>query len=172
MNTTNATLLAGRVLLAACFLPSVISRASNLSGFAASLASKGLPYTDLLAAAVMIVEIFGPVALILGLAPRLAGLSLIAATLLTTGILHRFWEMSGTIRMVEQAVFIANVGAVAGLLLYLVSGPGQWSWQSWWRREGAKPQKARKKSSKPRAPRAKPVPVRSPSADDELAEAA
>jgi putative oxidoreductase len=172
MNSTNAALLAGRVLLAACFLPSVISRASNLSGFAALLASKGLPYTDFLAAAVMIIEIFGPVALILGLAPRLAALSLVAATLLTTGILHRFWEMSGTIRMIEQAVFMANVGAIAGLLLYLVSGPGEWSWQSWWRGEKAKPQKARKKSSKPRTPRSKPTPARSSVESDELAEAA
>jgi uncharacterized membrane protein YphA (DoxX/SURF4 family) len=158
-------------MLAVCFLPSVISRASNLSGFAALLASKGLPYTDLLAAVVMIVEMFGPVALILGLAPRMASVSLIAVTVLTTGVIHRFWEMSGTIRIAEQAIFVANIGAIAGLLLYFVTGPGEWSWQSWWRGERAKSQKARRKSSKPRTPRAKPAPVRSP-ADDELAEAA
>ena len=75
-------------------------------------------------------------------------------TVITTGTLHRFWEVVGPSRDVEQALFVAHLGLVAGLLFYAASGPGAWSWQSWWRGPGeqAKPAKkpARSRSSKPR----------------------
>jgi len=166
-SVTNGILLASRLLLAGCFLPQAIGRLTNISGFAASLTMKGIPYGDVVATLVTLAEVFGPLALILGLAPRLSASALIAATLVTTGALHRFWDYGGVTRYAEQAIFMSHLGVLAGLLLYLVSGPGAWSWQAWWRGVGGKPKSAsRKKRSRSQSPRPRPAPAR-PVMDEE-----
>jgi putative oxidoreductase len=169
----NAILLMGRLLLAACFLPTAIGRMANISGFAVSLSLKGLPYADALAAIVVLAETFGPLALIFGLAPRTSACALFLATVITTGTMHRFWDFVGAARLAEQAIFVANLGVLAGLLFYLASGPGAWSGQAWWRAAGEKPKpSAKKKQSRPRSPRPRPAPARPNPADEEWADAA
>lgn len=163
---TNGILLLSRVLLAICFLPPATARLSNISGFAASLTMKGVPYGDIVATAIVVVEIVAPLALILGLAPRISASVLIAALAITTGALHRFWEYGGLTRQGEQAVFLANLGVLSGLLFYLLVGPGAWSWQGWWDGAGAKKPAKKKRQTRPRAAKPKPAPVR-PMEDDE-----
>jgi putative oxidoreductase len=170
---TNTVLLAGRVLLAACFIPTAYAHMSNISGFAVSMRAQGLPSTDALAALVVLAEAFGPLALLLGFAPRISACALMGATALTTGALHRFWEFGAAIRPMEQAVFLSQVGILAALLFYIVAGPGAWSWQAWWRGATAKPKPAaRKKLSRPRTPKARPAPAKAEQPDDEWADAA
>jgi uncharacterized membrane protein YphA (DoxX/SURF4 family) len=168
----NGILLVGRLLLAGCFLPGAVGRLSNISGFAASLTLKGIPYADVAATLILLAEVFGPLALIFGLAPRLSAAALIAALAVTTATLHRFWEYGGLTRQAEQAVFLSHLGVLAGLLFYCLTGPGAWSWQAWWRGFGgaAKPAK-KKRPSRPRTPKPRPVPSRA-AMDDDLADAA
>jgi uncharacterized membrane protein YphA (DoxX/SURF4 family) len=172
--TTNGILLLGRLLLACCFLPPAIARLTNISGFAAALTLKGIPYGDIVATAIVVAEIVAPLALILGLAPRLSAAALIAAVAITTGALHRFWEYGGLNRQAEQALFLANLGVLSGLLFYLLVGPGAWSWQGWWGGMGAKKPAKKKRQSRPRAakPKPKPAPARPMEDDDEFANAA
>jgi uncharacterized membrane protein YphA (DoxX/SURF4 family) len=172
----NGILLLNRLLLAGCFLPVAIGRLSNISGLAATLTLKGMPYGDVVATLIVLAEVFGPLALIFGFAPRLSAAVLIAALLVTTGTMHRFWDYAGLNRQAEQAVFLSHLGVLAGLLFYGLMGPGAWSWQGWWRglNGKGKPAKGKKKQpSRPRAPKPRPAPVR-PVADDqdELADAA
>jgi uncharacterized membrane protein YphA (DoxX/SURF4 family) len=170
---SNAILLLSRLLLAACFLPQAVGRVTNISGFAASLTMKGVPYADVAATLIVLAEIFGPLALVLGLAPRLSASVLITAILVTTGTLHRFWDYGGLTRYSEQAIFFAHLGIVAGLLLSIVTGPGGWSWQSWWRGMGQKAKPApKKKRSRPSNPRPRPAPARPAPDEDEYADAA
>jgi putative oxidoreductase len=129
---TNAVLLASRLAVACCILPQAIARASNISGFSLLLSVKGVPYSSAISTIVLIAQLFGPVAMIFGFAPRVAAWALVAATVFTTGALHRFWELEGLARAAEQAAFFGNVGLAAGLLFYTVSGPGAWSWQAFW----------------------------------------
>ncbi len=129
------TRLAARLLLAACFIPSGLSKAGNVSGFALSLAANGLPYPSALAAGGVLIGVLGPLALALGILPRATGWAMALYTTAMLLLLHRFWDFSGAFRQAEQAIFLANLGIVAGLLLYVVSGPGDWSWQGWSRRE-------------------------------------
>ncbi|MBJ6125830.1 DoxX family protein [Microvirga splendida] len=174
----NGVLLLNRLLLAGCFLPAAIGRATNISGFAATLTMKGMPYADVVATLVVLAEVFGPLALVLGLAPRLSTSALIAALVITTGTLHRFWDYGGLTRQAEQAVFLSHLGVLAGLLFYALTGPGAWSWQALWRGIGAqaKPAKGKKRQpSRPRAPKppkSKAAPARQAMDDDELADAA
>lgn len=168
----NGILLVGRLLLAGCFLPGAVGRLQNISGFAASLTLKGIPYADLAATLILLAEVFGPLALIFGLAPRLSAAAMIAALAVTTATLHRFWDYGGLTRQAEQAVFLSHLGVLAGLLFYCLTGPGAWSWQAWWRGFGgaAKPAK-KKRPSRPRTPKPRPVPARA-TMDDDLADAA
>ena len=171
----NGILLLNRLLLAGCFLPAAIGRITNISGFAATLTMKGVPYGDVVATLIVLAEVFGPLALVLGLAPRLSASVLIAALVVTTGTLHRFWEYGGITRQAEQAVFLSHLGVLAGLLFYALTRPGAWSWQAWWRGFGAqaKPAKSKKRqTSRPRNPKPRPAPARQAMEEDEMADAA
>jgi uncharacterized membrane protein YphA (DoxX/SURF4 family) len=95
--------LAGRLILAASLLPDAIVRATNVSGFGLQLWMKGMPYPTAVASGVVVAELIGPMALVLGLAPRLTATVLIATTVITTGILHRFWDLAGAARQAMQA---------------------------------------------------------------------
>ncbi|WP_262299599.1 DoxX family protein [Microvirga sesbaniae] len=171
----NGVLLLNRLLLAGCFLPVAIGRLSNISGLAAALTLKGMPYGDVVATLIVLAEVFGPLALIVGVAPRLSASVLIAALVVTTGTQHRFWDYAGLNRQAEQAVFLSHLGVLAALLFYALVGPGAWSWQGWWRglNGKAKPAKGKKKHpSRPRAPKPRPAPARPAAEDEELADAA
>jgi putative oxidoreductase len=171
---SNAILLLGRLLLAGCFLPPAVERLANISGFAAALTLKAVPYGNVVGTLVVVAEIVGPLALVFGIAPRLSALALMAALTVTTGTLHRFWEYGGLTRQAEQAVFLSHLGVLAGLLFYCLCGPGAWSWQAWWRGmgQGSKPAPKKKRPSRPRAPRPRPAPPRPAMDEDELADAA
>lgn len=66
----DATLLAARLLLAAALLPTGIARALNVSGFALTLAGAGMPAPNAVATTAVVVQVFGPLAIILGVLPR------------------------------------------------------------------------------------------------------
>ena len=110
-------LLVGRLALAACVAPSGIAHAMNISGFAALLAKQGLPFAPGLATAGVLIEVFGPLAFVLGLAPRLSAALLVLVEVCSALALHRFWSLDAA----------ANLGLAAGSLFYFVSGPGAWS---------------------------------------------
>jgi putative oxidoreductase len=125
IRTNDVALLAARLAVAALFLPSGIGKLMNLSGFTAMLAGKGLPYPDLFAVLGVAAEILGPIALILGVFPRLTALFLIAFTLIATLISHNFWELTdAAARQAQQIQFLKNLAIMGGLLFYFVSGSG------------------------------------------------
>jgi uncharacterized membrane protein YphA (DoxX/SURF4 family) len=160
-------------MMAACLLPEAVARAVNVSGFGLQLWMRGMPYPTAVASGVVVAELIAPVALVLGLAPRVAASVLIVTIVITTGILHRFWDLAGAARQTEQALFLAHAGLVAGLLFYAVAGPGAWSLQALWRRDAVKPKaSAKPKTAAKTKPRSKPATSRSPKAHEDLAEAA
>src|SRR5262245_419109 len=124
----DAFLLLGRLFLAALFLPSGVSKAMGFGAFAASLASKGLPYSEAWAAAAVAIEILGPIALILGVVPRWTSLALVAFVIVATATTHRYWEFTeAAARRAQEINFYKNGGIVAALLFYFASGAGAWS---------------------------------------------
>jgi putative oxidoreductase len=125
--TNDVALLAARLAVAALFLPAGIGKLFGLSGFAAMLAGKGLPYPDLLAVLGVAAEILGPVALILGVAPRLTAMLLIGFTLMASLISHSFWTFPAEAQGAQQTQFFKNLAIVGGLLFYFASGAGRFS---------------------------------------------
>lgn len=133
----DGTLLAARLLLAASLLPTGIMRALNVSGFALTLAGAGVPCHNVVATAAVVVQVFGPLALILGVLPRITGLALAGFAAATAILLHTFWHFAGPAAVDERTLMLADLGLSGGFLMYALIGPGAWSWQGW--RGGAQP---------------------------------
>ena len=127
-------LLLGRLLVAALFLPSGISKLLNFANFAKSLADKGLPYPEYWAAAAVAIEVLGPIALVVGLFPRWTALALIAFVIAAIATSHRYWEFQEPARRAQEINFFKNVAILGGLLFYIVSGAGHWGWTPRFRR--------------------------------------
>jgi putative oxidoreductase len=123
----DAALLLARLLVAALLLPGGINKLLNFSKFAASLATKGVPYSKLVAMLNVAVEVVGPIALIIGLWPLLTALALIALTVVTTWTTYRFGVFGAVFKQPQPVVLMKNLAVIAGLLFYAVSGPGAWS---------------------------------------------
>jgi putative oxidoreductase len=122
--TNDFVLLVARLAVAALYLPSGFSKLFGLSGFAASLAAKGVLFPEVLAFVGAATEVVGAAALVLGLAPRLTAVALVGFTVVATLISHRYWDFPEAARQAQQIQFLKNVGIIGGLLFYFVSGPG------------------------------------------------
>ncbi len=131
MERLNDTLLlVGRLLMAALFLFTGVPKALQGygGGFAGYLGSMGVPYPEIVSIVAVAVEVLVPIALILGLWPRLSALLLIAFVIAATGLAHRFWEFPEAAQQQAQMTsFLKNIAIIGGLLFYYVSGPGAWS---------------------------------------------
>jgi putative oxidoreductase len=123
----NALNLAGRVLLAALFLPAGISKLTGFAGTVGYISSVGLPLPAVGAALALVVEIVGSLALIAGFGTRIAALVLAAFTLVASFFFHAFWAVPADQVMVVQLLFFKNVAVVGGLLTLAANGAGGWS---------------------------------------------
>jgi uncharacterized membrane protein YphA (DoxX/SURF4 family) len=147
----DGTLLAARLLLAAALLPTGIARALNVSGFALTLAGSGMPFPNAVATGAVIVQVFGPLALILGVLPRLTGLALAVFAAVMAVVLHAFWHYVGPAAIAERTLMLADLGLAGGFLIYALAGPGAWSWQGWRAAAAAPAPVARSAAAKPTA---------------------
>jgi putative oxidoreductase len=122
-------LLVGRILIAALFLSAGLPKVQQVlaGGFAQYLASLGVPFADFVAMVAVAVEVLVPVAIILGVFPRISALLLIAFTVVATLLAHRFWQMPVEQQQLQTIQFFKNIAVIGGLLLYFVSGPGAFS---------------------------------------------
>ena len=126
--TNDALLLLGRLLLATLFLPSGIGKLFEFQTFAARPSLQALPFGGTAwAAAAVAIEVLVPIALIIGFAPRLSALLLMAFVIAATATTHRYWEFTEPARRAQEINFFKNVGILAGLCFYMASGPGAWS---------------------------------------------
>jgi putative oxidoreductase len=119
-------LLIGRLLIASLFLTVGIPKVLQGYGgaFAQGLARMGLPYPEILGVVAVAIEVLVPIALILGIWPRISALVLIAFVLIATALSHRFWEYPPAAYQGQLFNFLKNVAIIGGLFFYYVSGPG------------------------------------------------
>ena len=120
----NATLLAGRVALGLLFAVSGYGKIAGFSGTAAYMASKGMPFAEVLLVGAIAVELVGGLMLIAGFKARWAALAIAAFLVPTTLIFHNPIGPEGEAQVTQ---FLKNLSILGGMLYVAVSGPGAWS---------------------------------------------
>lgn len=123
----SAAALVGRLLIAALFLPAGLSKVSGFAGTVGYIASVGLPLPTVAAAAAVVLEIGGGLALIAGFGTRAAALALAGFTLVASFFFHAFWSVPAEQQMVQQLMFFKNIAVTGGLLTLFAWGAGAWS---------------------------------------------
>jgi putative oxidoreductase len=123
----NPLSLAGRLLIAALFLPAGIGKITGFAGTVGYIASVGLPLPAVGAILAIAVEVIGSVALIIGFATRPAALIMAAFTLVASFFFHAYWAVPADQQFVTQLLFFKNIAVVGGLLTLAAWGAGAWS---------------------------------------------
>ncbi|MDO8274072.1 MAG: DoxX family protein [Serpentinimonas sp.] len=123
----NPLALSARLLLAALFLPAGINKIGGFSGTAAYIGSVGLPFPELGAVIAIAIEVLCGIALILGLGTRYAALVLAGFTLVASFFFHAYWAMPAEQQMMQQILFMKNIGLIGGLLALAALGAGAYS---------------------------------------------
>jgi putative oxidoreductase len=116
------TSLAGRILLAAIFLLSGISKISDPAGTIGYITVVGLPFPPLSYGAAVVIEILGSIALILGFQTRIVALILALFSLATALAFHN--NLSDLNQFIH---FFKNVAMAGGLLQVVAFGAGRFS---------------------------------------------
>jgi putative oxidoreductase len=137
MNTQGIAILIGRVLLALMFVLAGFGKLAGLEGTAGYIASKGLPLPMVLAVATGVLELVAGLLLIVGWQARWAALALAGFTVVASVIFHNYWAMPAEQQMMQQLMFMKNLGVVGGLLAIFGLGAGALSLDA--RRNGALP---------------------------------
>ncbi|GAB4267089.1 MAG: DoxX family protein [Pararhodobacter sp.] len=117
---TNASLLVARVLLALLFIVAGLGKLGNVEGFAGYMASGGVP--AFLAWPVILLEILGGIAVLIGLFTRPAALALGGFSILA-GLLYHFDPAD----QMQMTSLMKNLGLGGGFLLLALQGAGAWS---------------------------------------------
>ena len=119
--------LAGRVMMAALFIPSGFSKLAGFQGTVGYIASKGLPLPQLGAVAAIVVELLVAAALLLGWRTRWAALILVLFTLAAAVLFHDYWAVPPEQKMMQAINFWKNVAIAGGLLFVATHGPGPYA---------------------------------------------
>lgn len=117
---TNVSLLVARILLALLFIAAGLGKLSNVDGFAGYMASGGVP--AFLAWPVILLEILGGLAVLVGLLTRPAALALGGFSILA-GLMYHFDPAD----QMQMTNLMKNLGLGGGFLLLALQGAGAWS---------------------------------------------
>ncbi len=121
----DTALLIGRLLMAALFLvPGIPLALGGHVGFSKYLAGLGVPYPEIMAMVAAAIEVIVPIALILGILPRISALVLIVFVIVATALAHRYWDYPAEQMGNQRNHFLKNIAVIGGLLFYYASGPG------------------------------------------------
>lgn len=117
---SSATELLGRILLSALFLISGIGKLTAYSATAGYMASVGVP--GLLLPLVILIEVGGAIAIIVGWKTRLVSVLLAGFTLVTAALFHHDFA-----DQTQMIMFLKNVSIAGAFLILAVNGAGRYS---------------------------------------------
>ncbi|GAB2483099.1 MAG: DoxX family protein [Comamonas sp.] len=123
----NPLSLLGRILLALVFLPAGWGKLTGFQGTVGYAASAGMPMPEISVGIGLVVELLGGLALLLGFKTRYAALVLAVFTAVASFFFHKYWAVPADKAMVQQLLFMKNMGMAGGLLAFAAFGAGGWS---------------------------------------------
>jgi len=116
--------LIARILLAGIFITAGLSKIGGFEGTVGYIASKGLPFSGLIAALTIAVEVLGGIAIVIGYKARITGFVLAVFTILAAVIFHNFWDAPADQAYIQNIMFMKNMSIAGGLLLLTIFGAG------------------------------------------------
>ncbi|HEX9432496.1 MAG TPA: DoxX family protein [Burkholderiales bacterium] len=119
---SDAVALAGRVLLSAIFLLSVMGKLAAPAGTIGYIAAAGLPLPQLAYALAVLIELGGGLALLAGYQTRIA-----AAALALFSVAAAFGFHANFGDQNQMVHFLKNLAIAGGLLQLVAFGSGRWS---------------------------------------------
>ena len=125
-NTADFVLLCGRILMGWIFVRSGYGKIFDIAAYSTTFPARGLmPWMAYIAVPV---ELFGGLALILGLATRYVAAVLVVFVLVASFSSHAYWLMTdANLRRINDSSFWKNIAMIGGLLFLFVTGPGRLS---------------------------------------------
>ena len=120
----DTALLVARILLGLIFVMAGIGKTGDVAGFAGYMASGGIP--AILAWPVILFEILGGLALILGVQTRWAALAL-GAFSLVAGALYHYVPAD----QMQMTAFLKNLAMTGGYIALAITGAGRFSVDAW-----------------------------------------
>jgi putative oxidoreductase len=119
--------LIGRILLALVFVTAGFGKIWTIGTTAGYMASHGIPLPNLLVYGVVLLELGGGLALVLGLFARPLGL-IFALYLLTLALVfHNYWAMPEAQQHAQQIAFLEHLAMLGGMLYIFAFGAGPYS---------------------------------------------
>lgn len=117
--------LAGRLLIAALFIPAGLLKIPGFEATAGYMAAKGLPFVALLLVITILIEAGGGLMILLGWRAREAALVLFLFLIPVTVIFHGFWGIEDPVKAAaEQRSFMKNIAIMGGVLFIAAFGSG------------------------------------------------
>jgi len=125
-STTAVLVPIGRAFFAAIFLSAGPSHFNPATiGYAAST---GLPFASFLVPASGVLALLGGLSVLTGWHARLGALALVAFLVPVTLTMHAFWTVKDpSMAMMQQVMFMKNIGLIGGALLIAHFGAGPFS---------------------------------------------
>jgi len=124
----DAMLALGRVVIAVIFVSSGIEKFMDLGGTASEIASKHLPYPEVLAVLTATLESVGGLLVIFGWQTRIAALALALFTAVAGYFFHDFWHLPEGAQHTDAMIhFMKNVSIIGGFLMLAAAGGGRYS---------------------------------------------
>lgn len=123
----NSLNLLARLLLASLFLSAGISKITNFQVINDLVSSIGIPYANIWTTLVLILEIAGSIAIIIGFKARIAAVLLGIFTIITAFLFHNYWAAPIEQQYVQQLLFLKNISIAGGLFLLASFNSGEWS---------------------------------------------
>ena len=117
----------GRFLLALIFVFSGWGKIVGFAGTVSYMASKGMPWPQVLLPGAILIELGGGLALMLGWKARWAALATFLFCIPTTLIFHKFWALPPEQAQTQLINFLKNLALMGGLLYVVAFGPGAFS---------------------------------------------
>jgi len=120
-------LLIGRLLLVYVFVMAGIGKIGNFAGTAKYMAAKGMPLTDVLLVAAIVLEVIGGLMIAVGWKARWAAWGFVGYCLATAFIFHAFWAVPADQAFMQTVLFNKNLAIAGGMLFLAFTGPGRLS---------------------------------------------
>lgn len=127
-------MLVGRICFSLIF---VIAGYQKLVGFgptAATMAAKGVPYTDIMLVIAIVFELGGGLLVLLGWYARLGAFLIFLFIIPVVYVFHSFWALSGPQMALQMIHFLKNLAIMGGALYIVAVGAGHFSIDGWARK--------------------------------------